>query len=358
MPTPPTASTAVPPHWGTTVRTISIQLAAAVVIGGAAHLAPGLVVPPLLAIVLAMALSPVARWLEGKGLPPLGSSLICTAGIGAILALIISLLAYEAGELFRQLIGNLDRISTLIAAALRRAGVVTAAATPEFWSVTLSELIRTSLDWTVRRLGGLLGVVAGAIFLLLSLFFLLRRRDAWAGRAFRLADWLGLRRDPEVVKATRNRVASYLGILSVIAASYTVLISLVFWAIGLPNPILWGALTGLLEFIPIFGPLISGSLATLGSLASGTLWKPALVATIFIILHTIEGYILWPIVFGKTIQSDQVTILLGILFFGWLLGPLGPVLGLPLVIILRGLTALTPGTPALDALVAAEDAAD
>jgi predicted PurR-regulated permease PerM len=329
-----------------------------VVIGGAAHLAPGLVVPPLLAIVLAMALSPAARWLEGRGLPPIASSLMCTAGVGALLGLVISLLAYEAGELFRQLIGHLDRISALIAAALRRSGVETAAATPEFWGETLSQLIRASLDWTVRRLGGLLGVVAGAIFVLLSLFFLLRRRDAWARRALRLADRLGLRRDAEVVNTTRNRVARYLGILSLIASTYTVLISTIFWALGLPNPILWGALTGLLEFIPIFGPLISGSLATLGALATGTLWKPALVAAIYIVLHTIEGYIIWPIVFGQTIQSDQVTILLGILFFGWLLGPLGPVLGLPLVIILRGLTALTPGTPALDALVAAEDAVD
>jgi hypothetical protein len=93
-----TTSRAVGSSPGEAVRTICIQISAVVVVGAVAYLMPSLVVPPLLAIVLAM---------------------------------ITSLVVYEAGSLFRQLVGQLDRISTVLARSLGRSGVKTAAATPE-----------------------------------------------------------------------------------------------------------------------------------------------------------------------------------------------------------------------------------
>jgi predicted PurR-regulated permease PerM len=125
---------------------------------------------------------------------------------------------------------------------------------------------------------------------------------------------------------------------------------LILWAIGVPQFLLWGVLAGLLEFIPYFGPLISSVAPTIVALSLEHWWQPALVALQFIALHLVEGYVVTPLVYGQSIRINPVTILFGALFFGWVWGPLGLAMAVPMMIILRGLLAITPDTPALDAL--------
>jgi predicted PurR-regulated permease PerM len=58
--------------------------------------------------------------------------------------------------------------------------------------------------------------------------------------------------------------------------------------------------------------------------------------------------------YGRAVKFDPVTILFGALFFGWLWGPAGLATAMPMLIILRGLLVITPGTPVLDALADVE----
>ena len=67
-----------------------------------------------------------------------------------------------------------------------------------------------------------------------------------------------------------------------------------------------------------------------------------------------QGYVVTPLVYGRAAEFNPVTILFSALFFGWLWGPLGVALALPMMILLRGLLVITPDTPALDALADVE----
>ncbi len=71
---------------------------------------------------------------------------------------------------------------------------------------------------------------------------------------------------------------------------------------------------------------------------------------LFLLLQTIEGYVIAPLLYGKAVNIEPVTVLLGVLFFGFLLGPAGLALAMPLMILLRGVLIISPDTPALDAL--------
>ena len=114
-------------------------------------------------------------------------------------------------------------------------------------------------------------------------------------------------------------------------------------------------LTGVLELIPYFGPVLAGALPTLMALGSGgAWWQPLAVVALFVALQTVEGYVVAPLLYGEAVTIDPVTVILGILFFGVLLGPMGLALAMPLMIFLRGLLAITPDTPALDALMDAD----
>ena len=124
------------------------------------------------------------------------------------------------------------------------------------------------------------------------------------------------------------------------------------WLLGLPQPFLWGAVFGLLEFVPYFGPLVGGSLLTLVALAmGGGWWQPVMMLAVLLAWVTLEGYFITPMVYGKAVRFDPVTVLVAVLFFGFLWGPLGMVTALPMMVLLRELTVMSPETPALDALM-------
>jgi predicted PurR-regulated permease PerM len=125
------------------------------------------------------------------------------------------------------------------------------------------------------------------------------------------------------------------------------------WLLGVPQPFLWGLVFGLLEFVPYFGPMVGGTLLTLVAMAtgSGSWWQPLVMLAVILTWLTLEGYVIAPMIYGHAVKFDPVTVLVAILFFGWLWGPLGMVTALPVMVILRELVVMAPETPALDALM-------
>ena len=125
------------------------------------------------------------------------------------------------------------------------------------------------------------------------------------------------------------------------------------WLIGLPQPYLWGIIFGLLEFVPYFGPMVGGTLLTLVALTTGegSWWQAVTMLMVILAWLTLEGYVIAPMVYGRAVRFDPVMVLVAILFFGWLWGPLGMVTALPVMVMLRELAIMSPETPALDALM-------
>jgi predicted PurR-regulated permease PerM len=181
---------------------------------------------------------------------------------------------------------------------------------------------------------------------------MLQTRSDWIERITTAGRRVGLKPDARHLETVRREVGTYVKTLFFVSLGYTVLITLALWALGVPQPLLWGVMTGLLEVIPYFGPFIAGALPTFASLGTGeSLWQPLAVIGLFVVLQTVEGYVVAPLLYGNAVKIDPVTVLFGVLFFGILWGPFGLALAMPTMILLRGLIAISPETPALDALV-------
>lgn len=356
-----------PIHDELEAQTVALRLIAAVLACASVYFLREVLVPFLAALVLAVALAPLADRLEGMGLRRGFASLLCMLLVAAVIAAAAGLVVWQLGEILGESDRYLDRLGHSLARASRAVGADrlmesagamdgrASGGAAAYWDGVVRRNARAVGGWLLSGLGGVLGAVGGSVLMLAFLFYMLARRTDWVDRTRRAAVRVGLRPRPEKVDRVQAEVVTYIKCLTLVSAAYSVVIALVLWALGVPRPLLWGVLTGVLELIPYFGPVIAGALPALMALGSGgPWWQPLAVVGVFTALQMVEGYVVAPLLYGEAVTIDPVTVILGILVFGALLGPMGLALAMPLIILLRGLLAITPDTPALDALMDAD----
>jgi predicted PurR-regulated permease PerM len=366
---------------------VPLRIIAGLMIVGAVALTASIVVPFLLAIVLAIALEPLVERLVRMGVPNALASLAGMLLVAGVLVGVGGLITYQTGAILQdsdRYVQGFSRIASRVAQATGAQRLLDRMGTPSQEDSTdrsvqdqkttesdsdpsnqpptaeqrMIDLLRRNAErigsYFVSALGGLIGVVGSLVLLLAFLFYMLLTRKEWMGRTTLAMSYLGMRPGRRELEVIQEQMVRYLGRLGLVSLSYVVIVSLGLWLIGLPQPILWGVLTGVLEIVPYVGPILAATLPTLVALGSGTLAQPAMVFGFFLVLQTIEGYVITPLLYGDAVQINPVTVLLGVLFFGWLLGPWGLMLAMPLLILLRGLLVLAPGTPALDVMLEAD----
>ncbi len=211
--------------------------------------------------------------------------------------------------------------------------------------------VQTAGRWVMTGLGGLLGFLGGLVIFLAYVFYMLNTRDEWMIRVRRSLGQLGVQVQSRHMLHLRQLMVTYIGYLFLVSLCYAAVLSVALWLIGVPQPLLWGVITGVLEVVPYFGPILAATLPTIVALSLGTWWQPLAVLGVYVALQTIEGYVITPLLYGSAVRLNPVTIIFGLLFFGWLWGPLGLMTAMPMMILLRGLVTMSPDTPALDAFV-------
>jgi AI-2 transport protein TqsA len=105
--------------------------------------------------------------------------------------------------------------------------------------------------------------------------------------------------------------------------------------IGLDFPVLWGLTAFLFNYIPNIGPILAAIPALLLSLVQLGLPSTLLVAALFLFLHLVLGNILEPQLFGRRLGLSPLVVWLSLIFWGWVWGPIGMLLSVPLTVIAR-----------------------
>jgi predicted PurR-regulated permease PerM len=144
------------------------------------------------------------------------------------------------------------------------------------------------------------------------------------------------------VRQAQRDIGLFISTMSLVNVALGVATGLALWAIGLPNPVLWGTTTAVLAFIPYIGPLLITLLLLLaGSVTFGTgvamLGPPAA----FLLLHGIEANFLSPMIMGHRLSLRPVFVFLAVMVWGWLWGIAGAFLAVPLLLALRALCKRT-----------------
>jgi hypothetical protein len=151
---------------------------------------------------------------------------------------------------------------------------------------------------------------------------------------------------------TSRRVSRYLSLQSLVNITYGLIVFIALQFIGLPHALLWGALAGLLRFIPYLGAPIGGLLPTALSLAVFNGWtKTLLIMAIFFCLEIVTSNFLEPHVYGKHTGLSSLAILVAAIFWALIWGPIGLILSVPLTVCLVVVGAHVPSLQFLTVLL-------
>lgn len=146
------------------------------------------------------------------------------------------------------------------------------------------------------------------------------------------------------LSAMAQQVRIYLGWRTLINIVLAGLVGLVYSVLGLRHPWTWALLTAVLCYVPYFGPLIAGIPAGLDAfLTCATIWGVLGVVGFYVVLQVFEGYVVVPVVMGRSMDLNATTVMLACLFWQFIWGIPGLFLAMPVMAALRAICMHVPG---------------
>lgn len=131
-------------------------------------------------------------------------------------------------------------------------------------------------------------------------------------------------------------IQKYLGIKTIISMATGLLAGILCWQVGLEFPLLWGILAFVLNFIPAVGSIIAGIPPVLLSLLdNGSFPEAAVIGGGYILINGVLGNFIEPSLLGRRFGISTVVVILSVVFWGWLWGPVGMLMAVPLTMLLK-----------------------
>lgn len=302
------------------------------------------IVPLVMAVVLAILLSPIVTWLSDRRVPyPLGAAFV-VANIIALLAIGVYYLSYPAAEWIKTLPETMRNVEWKLRDIKEPIDQVAEA------SKQVEEMANSSADTTpqvaIREqsyaellFSSTQAILISTSLVIVLLYMLLASGDLFVHKLVKVQAHLKQKKIAiDVVRQIKRDVALHLFTITLINAGLGLAVALVMLALQMPNPFLWGLMAAVLNFIPYFGGVVGVGITALVAFASfehiSEIMLPPLA---YAGLTSIEGYIVTPTILGKRLKLSPVVIVVGLLFWGWLWGIPGAVLTVPLLIITKSL---------------------
>jgi predicted PurR-regulated permease PerM len=190
------------------------------------------------------------------------------------------------------------------------------------------------------RLGwqGLLGLGGQALMVVFLSFFMLSSGDLYRRKLVRLAGTrLADRRiTVEILDQVGSQISSFLIHQVVTGTIVGVTTWLAFWWLGVEYAALWGLAAGVMNSIPYFGPTVVAIAALAVTFVQfESVWQASLVAATSLVITTVEGMFVTPLVVSRLARMNPVAVFLGLLFWGWLWGVVGMLLAVPLLMMMK-----------------------
>ncbi|MCR0984476.1 AI-2E family transporter [Roseomonas populi] len=318
-----------------------------------------LLVPLALAVLLAFVLAPVVRAFRKFGVPRVAAELAgvllavgVISGIGVLMGRQLADLAnelpfYQATVMqkLNGLLGDhglIGRVTGMMQdlgrnLAPRAEAPSSPAAAPQAGLPPMPVEVREPTPGILvvmqRVVGPLLGPVATTGIVIVFVVFLLLYREDLRDRLIKLMGSRDLQRTTAALNEAASRLSRYFLAQTALNAGFGVLISVGLWAIGIPNPLLWGVIAGMMRFVPFIGGFIAAAFPVLLAIAVDPGWTMLIwVVVLFGVLEPVMGQVFEPLVYGHSTGLSPVAVLLATAFWAWLWGPVGLLLATPLTV--------------------------
>ena len=201
--------------------------------------------------------------------------------------------------------------------------------------VEVLERPATTLEFYQRIAGTLLPPLATAGIVLLFVVVILLQREDLRDRFIRLVGASDMQRATTTLNDAAHRLSRYFLSQLLINSIYGVFMTAALWAIGIPNPIIWGILAALMRFVPFIGAYIAAIPPLLLALVVDDGWSTFILTLgLFIVTEMTMGQVVEPLVFGRGTGVSPIAVIAATIFWTWLWGPLGLLLATPLTVCL------------------------
>ncbi|MFN8647430.1 MAG: AI-2E family transporter [Gemmatimonadales bacterium] len=305
------------------------------------HLARDLVLPIVLALFLSLLLLPVVRLLRRLRVPaPVAPALVLlllVAGGGTALYQMwapATAWVARAPQDLKVLQGRVRKIIRSVEQVTR-----TAAQVDEITDVAGSDAPQVALrqpSLSETLFGGAWHLLAGGVVVLVLAYFFLASGDHFLRKLPRVMPREEADRVIAIVQETEAQISRYLLAVTLINLGVGLVSGVVFALLGMPTPVLLGALAAVLNFVPYVGPITMAVLLTMVALVTfpepGQAVPPPLA---YLALHALEANFLTPHLLGRRLPLSPVVIFVSFLFWWWLWGVAGAILAVPIMVTIK-----------------------
>lgn len=302
-----------------------------------------LVLPIVVALVIAIVLSPVAAALRRLHLPHvLAAAIVVLFFAGAVAAGVYALTdpavnwMERAPQTMRDVQKKLRKVRLPMMQAQQAAKQVEELTNVDGQkpanevTVKAPSLAQRILTSTQRGLVYLAETVV-------LVFFILAFGDAFVRKLVKIPARL---RDKihvvQILQEIKQEVSHYLFTVACINAGLGTATGIAMWLLGMPNPVLWGVMAATFNFVPYLGSAVTLTVLTVVAVITfDTLAHAMLVPAVFLVLATLEGQIVNPIIVGRRMSLSPLVIVIALMMGAWVWGVVGVLLAVPILVMVK-----------------------
>ena len=311
----------------------------------ALSLARPILLPTAAAFVVTMLLSPLSERADRYRVPAPVTAIVLWLAVVAAGYAVTTLVSApvvdwigKAPDIGRSIQDKLELLDAPLAALRDMRNAVLPAQAGKDINVDLVAIAQGAVSVVTPALGQIL------IFFVALFFMLLGRRRLRQGLVGFFRDRESRLRTLKILGGMERNLTGYLSVVAVINAGVGIGAGAIAWAVGLPDPVAWGLLGFVLNFIPYIGAGIMELGMFLVGLVTFPTLAPAFIAPVLYLgMGLFEGQFLTPSIVGHRFTLNPLTVFLSLVFWAWLWGPVGAFLAVPLLIM--GLVAISSPFP-------------
>ena len=176
-------------------------------------------------------------------------------------------------------------------------------------------------------------LIADAVLLTILLYFMLVYDQVFIAKLVKLLPTLSDKKMAvAIAHDIESQISRYLFTITAINTSLGAAVGTVVGLLGLHNPVMWGVMVAVLNFVPYLGALTGIICMTIGAVLSfNSLGYALIFPGVYLAFGTLEGSFITPWVMGRSLSLNPVIILLSLMFWGWLWGIVGVILAVPIL---------------------------